>query len=278
VIVAEQASTAKKPLTDVQGTQDTRGVALQHAGVRHVDMPIQVLQKDGKSQTVSALLSMSVGLPHEQKGTHMSRFVVQLADWSQHKVFSVQLREFLQELCQRLDAPSAAVDLEFKYFLSKEAPITKVAAPMGYDVRMQGRLNQGVIEQTLTVKVPMANCCPCSKAISEYGAHNQRALTELVVQLDPNAEASSVVWIEDLIALADESASCPVFPLLKREDEKWVTERQYNNPKFVEDVARDASVALRNKSGILGFTVTVEAFESIHGHNAWASYSEPVSL
>jgi GTP cyclohydrolase I len=267
-----------KTLEDVQGKADTRNVPLEAAGVSQVEMPLQVLQKNGKPQTVTATVSMSVALPPEEKGTHMSRFIIQLASWSETNVFSFSaMKPFLEELNQRLKSKTAQVEIVFKYFIDKKAPVTDGSAPMAYNVRLRGAL----VGETLTIFVrleaAMATLCPCSKSISDFGAHNQRAITTLDLLLDEtqltSAEASSL-WIEDLIALVDEQASCPVFPLLKRADEKWVTERQYTNAKFVEDVVRDASLALREVPAVKGFAVKCEALESIHGHNAWAAHQE----
>lgn len=268
-------SPATPALEDVQGKRDTRGIALTHAGVSEVEMPLTILQKNGKTQRVAANARMSVGLDAEEKGTHMSRFIIQLKEWSEDKVFSVHLREFLQEMQQRLNAPSACVDVAFKYFIGKKAPVTDDSAPMAYTVSYQGLLKGEELDLTLKLAVPMATLCPCSKAISDFGAHNQRAITTLTLKLDTEVtDGHPVVWIEDLVQLVDDEASCPVFPLLKRDDEKWVTERQYTNAKFVEDVCRDVALRLREQQGIAGFSVTVEALESIHGHNAWAAYEE----
>lgn len=266
-------------LEDVQGLADKRGVALQQAGIKAVQMPLTLLGQNGKTQQVAATVAMTVGLPAEQKGTHMSRFVIQLAQWSQsQQVFSVQLGHFLEEMATRLEAPTALVDVAFTYFLEKKAPVTQGSAPMGYNCRFTGILNKHSAQKPLTltmaVEAPIATLCPCSKAISDFGAHNQRALVRVQLNLNEQNEAGSVVWLEDILAMIDEAASCPVYPLLKREDEKWVTERQYTNPKFVEDVARDLVLALRQKPGVQGFSVEVEALESIHAHNAVAAHQE----
>ena len=267
-----------KTLEDVQGKADTRNIPLEAAGVSQVEMPLQVLQKNGKTQTVATTVSMSVALPPQEKGTHMSRFIIQLASWSEHNVFSLPaMKPFLEELHERLNATTAQAEIAFKYFIDKKAPVTQGSAPMAYAVRLRGVLVNQALSVFVRVEVPMATLCPCSKSISDFGAHNQRAITTLDLLLDENqlalAEASPL-WIEDLVALVDEEASCPVFPLLKRADEKWVTERQYTNAKFVEDVVRDVSLALRTVPAIKGFSVKCEALESIHGHNAWAAHQE----
>jgi GTP cyclohydrolase I len=276
------AQAQNKTLEDVQGKADTRNVPLEAAGVSQVEMPLAILQKNGQAQTVAANASMSVALPPQEKGTHMSRFIIQLAEWSEAKTFSIaQMPAFLTELKQRLNAQTAQVELNFKYFIDKKAPITEGSAPMAYTVRLRGALAGDVLTLMLRLEAPMATLCPCSKSISDFGAHNQRAITTIDILLDEtlfsttNATASSsALWIEDLIALVDDAASCPVFPLLKRADEKWVTERQYTNAKFVEDVVRDATLALRDLNTVKGFAVKCEALESIHGHNAWAAHQE----
>jgi GTP cyclohydrolase IB len=267
-----------KTLEDVQGKVDTRNVPLEAAGVSQVEMPLQVLQKNGKTQTVAATVSMSVALPPEEKGTHMSRFIIQLASWSSEKALSFSaMKAFLEELNQRLNSKTAQVEICFKYFIDKKAPVTDGSAPMAYNVRLRGALAGQTLTLFVRLEAAMATLCPCSKSISDFGAHNQRAITTLDLLLDDtqlNTAEASPLWIEDLIALVDEQASCPVFPLLKRADEKWVTERQYTNAKFVEDVVRDASLALREVPAVKGFAVKCEALESIHGHNAWAAHQE----
>lgn len=261
-------------LLDVQGLADQRGVTLNQVGVKNVEIPMQVLQKDGKTQSVQAVATMSVGLPAEFKGTHMSRFVIQLGEWSQNKTFSLDLREFLVEAKQRLEAPSAFIELKFRYFMDKPAPVSGMSAPMAYECVFKGSLNeQDQYRLILSIMVPCATLCPCSKAISDYGAHNQRAEIRADIILDTATECR-VVWIEDVVAGLEEASSCPVYPLIKRVDEKFITEKAYDNPKFVEDVIREATLFLRKYKGVTGFSLEVEALESIHAHNAWAAHAE----
>lgn len=261
-------------LLDVQGLADQRGVTLNQVGVKNVEIPMQVLQKDGKTQLVQAVATMSVGLPAEFKGTHMSRFVIQLNEWSQNKTFSLDLREFLVEAKQRLEAPSAFIELKFRYFMDKPAPVSGMSAPMAYECIFKGSLNeQDQYRLILSTLVPCATLCPCSKAISDYGAHNQRAEIRADVLLDTTQD-HRVVWIEDIVAGLEEASSCPVYPLIKRVDEKFITEKAYDNPKFVEDVIRESTLFLREYKGVSGFSLEVEALESIHAHNAWASHAE----
>lgn len=277
VVMTQQSNTSPNQfstLLDVQGLADQRGVTLNQVGVKNVEIPMQVLQKDGKTQSVQAVATMSVGLPAEFKGTHMSRFVIQLGEWSQNKTFSLDLREFLVEAKQRLEAPSAFIELKFRYFMDKPAPVSGMSAPMAYECVFKGSLNeQDQYRLILSIMVPCATLCPCSKAISDYGAHNQRAEIRADIILDTATECR-VVWIEDVVAGLEEASSCPVYPLIKRVDEKFITEKAYDNPKFVEDVIREATLFLRKYKGVTGFSLEVEALESIHAHNAWAAHAE----
>jgi GTP cyclohydrolase I len=261
-------------LLDVQGLADQRGVTLNQVGIKNVEMPLTVLQKDGKTQIVQAKATMSVGLPATCKGTHMSRFVIQLDAWSRNRIFSFNFKAFLEELKERLDAPSAYLELKFRYFMDKPAPVSDMSAMMAYECTFKGSLTEdGQYRLMLGVVVPCATLCPCSKAISDYGAHNQRAEIRANVILDTDSD-EPVVWIEDLVAGLEEASSCPVYPLIKRVDEKFITEKAYDNPKFVEDVIREATLFLREYNGITGFSLEVDAMESIHAHNAWACHAE----
>jgi GTP cyclohydrolase I len=261
-------------LLDVQGLADKRGVTLNQVGIKNVEIPMQVLQKDGKVQPVQALATLSVGLPAEFKGTHMSRFVIQLNEWSQNKILCLNLNEYLEEAKIRLAAPSAFIELKFRYFIEKAAPVSGLSAPMAYECIFKGSLDeQDNYRLILSLVVPCATLCPCSKAISDYGAHNQRAEIRAQILIDPNAD-KRVVWLEDMVAGLEATSSCPVYPVIKRIDEKFVTEKAYNNPKFVEDVIRESTLFLRDYKGITGFSLEVEALESIHAHNAWASHAE----
>ena len=281
-------SQTAKPLDDVQGYADTRGIALKIAGVKNVQLPMRLLQKDGGVQTVNTTASMGVHLPASDKGTHMSRFIIQLAEWSENRVMTLNFRGLLNETCELLGSSAASLDLAFMYFLDKKAPVTDYSAPMGFQCSIETCLEKSTqspaqdYQMVLGVTVPIATLCPCSKEISDYGAHNQRAEIRAKLRLDkdhtvsenPHAPEPEMVWFEDIIAGLEQCASCPVYPVLKRLDEKYVTERQYDNPKFVEDVVRDATLLLRNYPGIAGFQLEVEALESIHGHNAWAVHDE----
>ena len=274
---AELSGNGKKPaipLLDVQNLADERGVDLTWVGIRNVEIPIKLLQKDGKTQSVGAFAGLSVGLSREFKGTHMSRFVEQLAEWSREHILTLDLREFLADTKQRLKSPTAQLELKFRYFMEKKSPATDNSAPMAYECTFHGTLDENDdYRLVLGVVVPVTTLCPCSKEISDYGAHNQRSEIRAKVIIDPSTE-HRVVWIEDLVTALEQTASCPVFPLLKRPDEKWVTEQAYDHPKFVEDVIRESTLLLRNYDGVTGFSLEVEAFESIHAHNAWTIHAE----
>jgi len=274
----ESATPCLSALPDIQGLMDQRGVTLDQVGVSRVDIPIRILQKDGHTQIVQATATMSVGLPAESKGTHMSRFIILLDEWSESRIFSLNLHEFLLESRERLDAPSAFIELKFKYFMTKKAPVSGLSAKMAYECIFHGSVDEhNQFHLTLSVSVPCATLCPCSKAISDYGAHNQRAEIRAQVRLKPDNSVSkpqSMVWIEDLVEGLENASSCPVYPLIKRVDEKFITEKAYDNPRFVEDVIREATLFLRGLNGAKGFQLEVEALESIHAHNAWSAHSE----
>lgn len=257
-----------QPLIDVQAYPDTRGVAIQKVGVKDVEIPISIVQKNGQTQVVFAKVTLSVGLSKQEKGTHLSRFIIQLSERSRDKAFCCSLKGFLEETRKRLDSDSAYMKIDFHYFIDKKSPVTGMVAPMAYLCRFEAAL-ASTYQFALGVEVPIATLCPCSKAISDYGAHNQRAVIRAKVLMDTRND-HQMVWIEDLVERLEECASCPVYPILKREDEKYVTERAYDNPKFVEDVIRECVLAFDEIPAVTGYEVSVEAFESIHGHNAWA--------
>ena len=262
------------PLIDVQNSSDTRGIALQRVGVKQVMLPLVIAQKNGQPQTVTATIQMNANLSASDKGTHLSRFMIQLAESSAERSFCYKLDDFLLDTCQRLGATQANIEIAFPYFIQKPAPVSGLAAPMAYPCQFSASLQSpSTYAFVLSVEVPVTTLCPCSKAISDYGAHNQRAALRAQLRLDMSPN-SKTVWIEDIIQTLEACASCAVYPILKRTDEKFVTEYAYDHPRFVEDVIRDAILALRQTPGVLGFTLDVEAFESIHAHNAWAWHHE----
>ncbi len=260
-------------LIDIQSSPDTRGIALQKVGVKDVTVPLNIVQKDGHSQMVSAKVTMSVDLPATEKGTHLSRFIIQLAENSRSKAFCYNLKDILQDTVDRLGSQNAFIKIDFPYFIERKSPVSEMLAPMAYNCSFSASLMNGQYDFALGLDVPITTLCPCSKAISKYGAHNQRASIEAQLRLDTQAD-HEVLWIEDLVASLEECGSCPVYPILKREDEKYVTERAYENPKFVEDVIRESIKLFQSLPTIVGYEIKVEAFESIHGHNAWAYQKE----
>ena len=257
-------------MKDVQNSQDNRNVDIQKVGIKHVELPLVVQRKNKSDKVVYAKARVCVSLPRNYKGTHMSRFVEVFNEWRSKKLLGVDIRGCLEEVVKRLDAQSGELEFDFKYFVDKQAPVSNLSAPMCYDCSFEGRIDNGQYKFVLGVKVPVTTLCPCSKEISEYGAHNQRAIISVKVSYDETEQ----IWLEDLIELIESCASCPVHPLLKRQDEKYVTEKAWENPKFVEDVLRDMVVKLRENSTIKEFEVDCEAFESIHNHSAWAYQSE----
>ena len=257
-------------MKDVQNSQDNRNVDIQKVGIKHVELPLVVQRKNKTDKVVYAKARVCVSLPKDYKGTHMSRFVEVLNEWRSKKLLGVDIRGCLEEVVKRLDAQSGELEFDFKYFVDKQAPVSNLSAPMCYDCSFEGRIDNGQYKFVLGVKVPVTTLCPCSKEISEYGAHNQRAIISVKVSYDETEH----IWLEDLIELIESCASCPVHPLLKRQDEKFVTEKAWENPKFVEDVLRDTVVKLRENSTIKEFEVDCEAFESIHNHSAWAYQAE----
>ena len=257
-------------MKDIQNTQDNRNVDIQKVGVNNLDLPLIVQRKNSSDQVVSAQARASVSLPRNYKGTHMSRFVEVFNEWRNKNLLGVDIKGCLEKIIHKLNAKSGELKFKFKYYIDKKSPVTRLSAPMGYDCSFEGRIDNGDYKFILGVKVPVTTLCPCSKEISDYGAHNQRALISVKVSYDETEQ----IWIEDLIELVESCASCPVYSLLKRRDEKFVTEHAWENPKFVEDVLRDVVVKLRNHKTVKEFEVECEAMESIHNHSAWAYQKE----
>lgn len=258
-------------IKDVQNQKDSRNISIQKVGVKDVEIPLKIERKTQDNTTelevVYAKAKMSVGLSEELKGTHMSRFIQILHDYNKESLLSTDIENLLYEMKRRLDANTAYIKLSFKYFIKKQAPISKLNSLMCYDCAFEGEVNEdNNYNFFLIAHVPITTLCPCSKEISEFGAHNQRAILKIKISYDKDKH----VWLEDLIKSAEECASCEIYPLLKREDEKYVTETAYKNPKFVEDVIRDMVAKLNNNPIINFYEVEMEAFESIHNHNAWA--------
>ena len=259
---------ASGTMPDIQGSVDHRNLPIEQVGVRGVKYPVMIAQDNGSTAASVGEFSLSVGLPAEQKGTHMSRFIELLESMNRRglSLSASALRGLLAEMLQRLDATTGEIDVALPFFMMKAAPVSGVQSLMDYRCRWIARQTRGATEIQCEVKVPVKSLCPCSKEISEYGAHNQRSEVTVTVGLDGSAQLS----VEGLVKAIESQASCELWGLLKRPDEKYVTERAYDNPKFVEDLVRDVAVTVRAIPGVVSFSVEAENFESIHNHSAWA--------
>ncbi len=250
-------------IADVQSSADTRHIAINKVGIKDIRHPVRVKDRSDGDQHTIATFNMYVNLPHNFKGTHMSRFVEILN--SHDKEISVEsFKDMLAEMAEKLEAESGHIEMSFPYFINKKAPVSGVMSLMDYDVTLIGEIHDGVPIMYIKVVVPVTSLCPCSKKISDRGAHNQRS--HVTVQVRTNG----FVWIEEIIELVEQEASCELFGLLKRPDEKHVTERAYDNPKFVEDMVRDVAVRLNRDPRFSAYVVESENFESIHNHSAYA--------
>lgn len=254
-------------IADVQSSKDLRNLPINQVGIKDLRFPIQTATASGIQSTV-ARLTMTVRLPADQKGTHMSRFVA-LMESRQRPLDYGELQNLTQQMLELLGADAGRISVSFPFFRSKSAPVSGIRSLLDYDVTISGEVSGGAYAYGLKVLVPVTSLCPCSKEISQYGAHNQRShvTVSLICKED--------VPPEDIIDIVEAQASCQLYGLLKRPDEKYVTERAYENPKFVEDMVRDVAVALRSDKRIASFTVESENFESIHNHSAYACISYP---
>src|SRR5574344_1925583 len=264
----------EKSLKDVQNEKDLRGVDIQKVGVKNVEVPLIIQRKNSSNQVVNAKARMNVSLPKHYKGTHMSRFIEVLCEWQHKDMLGVDIKGCLEAIIKKLSAKSAEVKFDFNYFIDKKSPVKKKSFPMSYGCSFEGFLDKTEKNENykfvLGVKVPVTTLCPCSKEISAYGAHNQRAIVSVKISYDEQHQ----IWIEDVVKMIESCASSPINPLLKRSDEKYVTEHAYDNPKFVEDVLRDVVLKLRENEDITSFEVECESLESIHNHSAWAYQAE----
>lgn len=267
----QYSETPNQTLTDVQNRKDQRGIDIQKVGINDVDVPLKIQKKNGENQTVCAKVRMSVSLPRMYKGTHMSRFVEVLNLYRMQDFSAKDIKSLLADIKKVLKAESANARFTFKYFVEKKSPVTKLSFPLAYDCSFEGTLDGEKYKYTLGVKVPVATLCPCSKEIAKFSAHNQRAKVKLKVNFD---QTQYNIAPEDLIEMVESCASVQLYTILKRSDEKYVTEKAYENPKFVEDILRDIVIKLRQDKRITGFETEIEAYESIHNHNAWAYQSE----
>lgn len=253
-------------IPDVQSTLDTRHIAIQKVGVKGVRHPLRIQTKNGIQSSVGTW-NMYVRLPDQKKGTHMSRFIALLEEFtgSDSEPLNTEVfNQLIRDMLKLLDAESGCIELSFPFFMTKAAPVSGVKSLMDYEVGFIGEMKEGVIETTLKVLVPVTSLCPCSKEISAYGAHNQRS------HITVKALLKNDLPVEELITRIEAQASCELFGLLKRPDEKYVTEHAYDNPKFVEDLIRDVACMLNRDERIMSYTLEAENFESIHNHSAYA--------
>ncbi|MCL4131527.1 UNVERIFIED_CONTAM: hypothetical protein GTU68_026297, partial [Idotea baltica] len=250
-------------IEDVQGLIDSREIPINRVGIKDISHPITIQNKDGSSSASIATFSMSVSLPEDQKGTHMSRFLEMLNE-TETIISAKKFHRLLIDMVERLEAQNGYIEMQFPYFLEKTAPVSKVKSLMDYQVSLVGQIENGHIDSTLEVTIPVKSLCPCSKKISEYGAHNQRS------HLTVGINCSNSLWLDELIKSVEAQASAELYAILKRPDEKYITEQAYNNPKFVEDVVRDVANEFDNNDKITRYFVHAENFESIHNHSAFA--------
>lgn len=249
-------------MLDIQKTRDNRNIAIDKVGVKDISYPIVVMDKNRKFQHTVARINMYVNLPHHFKGTHMSRFV-EILNTYREEIALDKLEPMLQEMKKKLGATSAHLEMEFPYFIEKRAPVSKAKSLMEYECSFSATLGED-FDFVLGVKVPVTSLCPCSRELSRYGAHNQRGIVSVQIRY------RDFIWIEDLIELIEKCGSSPVWSLLKREDEKFVTELAFDNPKFVEDMVREVTQSLSTIDDVVWFSVSAENFESIHKHSAYA--------
>ena len=261
--VSEAGAINIDPIADVQGSADLRKIPINKVGIKDIFHPVRIKERAGGEQHTVAKFNMYVDLPHNFKGTHMSRFV-EILNNHEREISVKSFRDMMTELTERLDAQSGHIEMNFPYFINKAAPVSGVESLLDYTASLIGERKDGESCIWVKVVVPVTSLCPCSKKISDYGAHNQRSHVTICAKVD------GLVWLEELIELAEQEASCELYGILKRPDEKFVTERAYDNPKFVEDLVRDIAVRLNADDRIRAYTVESENFESIHNHSAYA--------
>jgi GTP cyclohydrolase I len=256
-------------ISDMHRSQDTRQIPVNKVGIKDILHPVRIMGRSGEQQHTVARFNMYVNLLHNFKGTHMSRFV-EILMGHEREITVASFKAMLADMVERLEASEGHINMTFPFFVNKSAPVSGIKSLLNYDVSLHGELLDGLARLWVKVVVPVTSLCPCSKSIARYGAHNQRAHVTLAVRTE------DMIWIEELIELVEGEASCELYGLLKRADEKYVTERAYDNPKFVEDTVRDIAVKLNADARILAYSVESENFESIHNHSAYAMVeSEP---
>ena len=250
-------------IPDVQNSRDTRQIAIDKVGIKDIRHPIVVKDRAGREQHTVAKFNMFVSLPHDFKGTHMSRFV-EILNQHEYEITVESFKRMITEMVDVLNAEDGDIEMTFPYFISKSAPVSGVKSLMDYEVSFIGHIKDGKPLVSVKIVVPVTSLCPCSKDISDRGAHNQRSHVTVQVQ------TKYFIWIEELIDVVEKIASCELYGLLKRPDEKFVTERAYDNPMFVEDMVRDIAVKFNQDERIASYTIESENFESIHNHSAYA--------
>ncbi len=261
-VTAQFPRAAVPEVEDVQGHADTRRLPIDRVGIKDISHPVRVRDRSAGEQHTIASFNMFVSLPHNFKGTHMSRFVEILH--GEREISVESFRAMLGTMTQRLEADAGHIEMSFPFFVMKKAPVSGVESLMNYQATLIGETRSGRTEMWVRVIVPVTSLCPCSKKISDYGAHNQRSHVTIKARLRTD------MWIEELIEIAESEASCELYGILKRPDEKYVTERAYDNPKFVEDLVRDVAGRLNADERIGAYVVEAENFESIHNHSAYA--------
>ncbi|HEV2271308.1 MAG TPA: GTP cyclohydrolase FolE2 [Steroidobacteraceae bacterium] len=259
---AKSARPILAEVEDVQGRADTRRLPINRVGIKDIRHPVRVKDRSAGEQHTIATFNMYVSLPHNFKGTHMSRFVEILH--TEREISVESFRAMLATMTERLEANTGHIEMSFPFFVMKRAPVSGVESLMDYHASLIGERRDGHTDMWVKVVVPVTSLCPCSKRISSYGAHNQRSHVTISARLRHH------MWIEELIEIAESEASCELYGILKRPDEKYVTERAYDNPKFVEDMVRDVATRLNADERIAAYVVESENFESIHNHSAYA--------
>ena len=250
-------------IPDIQSSPDTRHIPIDQVGIKDIRHPVVVRDRAGREQHTVANFNMYVSLPHNFKGTHMSRFV-EILNQHEYEITVESFKRMITEMTVALNAAAGEIEMKFPYFVNKAAPVSGVRSLMDYEVAFIGEINAGSPTVQVRVVVPVTSLCPCSKKISERGAHNQRSHVTVQVR------TRGFVWIEELIDVVEKEASCELYGLLKRPDEKYVTERAYDNPRFVEDMVRDVATRFNADERIAAYVVESENFESIHNHSAYA--------
>ncbi len=259
-------------MEDVQSSVDNRKIAINQVGIKSLKFPIN-FSDNAKIQATVAVVGMYVSLPDNVKGTHMSRFISILNEiYQNQKAISLQnFSQLLQEMIEKLEAENGQIEMNFPFFINKTAPISNVQSLLDYDITLVGTISKiSGVDLTLKIIIPVTSLCPCSKKIADYGAHNQRSHITICVKFTDDAINNNKICVENLIQKVEAQASCELYSLLKRSDEKFITEKAYDNPKFVEDLVRDVAATLNNIPEITWFSVESENFESIHNHSAYA--------